>query len=137
MDLLEIRYAGGHVETLTLPEGAAELTVHQYARALVHVTSGRTTAPPVGAADVAAAVRACPGGFVAVLTEGDEVRYRGRRVIVCAAQYGAVLFTAPGPVPVEGEATAGVATYARPPAVEPRTAPGRSPYPSVRDGRWG
>lgn len=135
MEMLEIRYAAGHVERLTLPHGAADLTVQQYARALVHVTSSRVSSPPAGAADVTAAIRDCPGGFVAALTEGDEVRWKGRRVIVCATHGGAVLFTSPGPVP-EDEFAAGEA-YVRSAAAEPRTTPGPGPYPSVRDGRWG
>ncbi len=134
MDLLEIRYAGGHVEALKLPDGAAALSVQQYARAIVHVTGRRITRGPAGTADVAAAIRACPGGFVAELTEGDEVRYRGRRVIVCGARHGGVIFTSPGPVPEPEGVSVGTAVL---PAVEPGTLPGPGPYPSVRDGRWG
>lgn len=137
MEILEIRYAGGHVERLELPHGAPDLSVHQYARALVHVLTARTSSPPVGTADVAAAIRNSPGGFAAALTEGDEVRWNGRRVIVCATHGPAVLFTSPGPVPPDEEFAAGSAAYVRFPAAEPRTMPGPGPYPSVRDGRWG
>lgn len=137
MEYLEIRYAAGHVERLTLPEGAADLTVQQYARALVHITDRRVTRGPVGTEDVAAAIRDCPGGFVAALTEGDEVRWKGRRVIVSAAQHGAVLFTSPEPVAPDPEFAVGAAAYPEVAATPPRTTPGDSAYPSVRDGRWG
>lgn len=131
MELLEIRYAGGEVVGLELPDGAA-LSVQQYARAIVHVTARRVTRGPAGTADVAAAVRAAVD--VPELTEGDEVRYRGRRVIVCGARHGGVIFTSPGPVPEPEGVSVGTAVL---PAVEPGTLPGASPYPSVRDGRWG
>lgn len=136
MEQLVIRYAAGHVERLTLPHGAADLTVHQYARALVHVLTRRVSSPPVGVPDVAAAVRELPDA-PPMLTEGDEVRWNGRRVVVCATHGRAVLFTSPGPVLPEEEFAAGTAAYIRPAAVPPRTTPGPGPYPSVRDGRWG
>ena len=135
MELLEIRYAGGKTAVLEVPDGRDVITVAQWARAIVHVTAGRTTASPAGANDV----RLAGGAELPELTEGDEVRWRGRRVMVCAAGRpdGAVIFTSPGPVPPEPGPTAGVADY---PAVAPReplSVPGGTAYPSVRDGRWG